>query len=96
MTRILAVTATIASIAATPVTAQMTPVDPAQRSTPNVMVEGMRNGSNGRRTARAPSGGASARATCRRTSAFAAKLGERDPRIVRLRSMCAQSGYPTR
>lgn len=39
--------ATIAAVSA-PAAAQMTPISPAEWSTPNVMVEGMRNGARSR------------------------------------------------
>lgn len=72
-----------------PATAQ---INPAEWSTPNVMVEGMRNGSRPRKDAPRDSE-ASARRTCSKLPMFQAKLGRYDPKIMRLRSLCTRAGY---
>ncbi len=74
---------------ALPATAQ---VNPAEWSTPNVMVEGMRNGSRPRKEP-ARDSEASARRTCSKLPMFQAKLGRYDPKIMRLRSLCTRAGY---
>jgi hypothetical protein len=70
----------------------MTPIDPAAWSTPNVMVEGMRNQSRSRNRS-VPSGEASAIRTCQSLPTFRRKLGARDPKIIKLTSLCRQAGY---
>ena len=72
--------------------AQMTPIDPSAWSTPNVMVEGMRNQSRNRSRS-VPSGEASAIRTCQKLPTFRRKLGANDPKIIKLTSLCRQAGY---
>lgn len=72
--------------------AQTTPIDPAAWSTPNVMVEGMRNQSRNRSRS-VPSGEASAIRTCQSLPTFRRKLGASDPKIIKLTSLCRQAGY---
>ena len=72
--------------------AQMTPIDPAAWSMPNVMVEGLRNGDRGR-TRSVRDREASAIRTCRSLPTFRRKLGASDPKIIRLTQLCRKAGY---